>query len=89
MAYGRGWLLSPRTVEWAWATSRSPNFPPELWSLFIGLALCVPFVFAGSALALRRRIIGELDHWLDRRPVSPMPAPDPIPARDPEEVATR
>jgi len=59
-------MASNGTIDRLWATLRSPYLPPELLATFIVLALCVPFLFVGATLALRRRIIAELDRWLDR-----------------------
>ena len=67
-------MVSPQSIE------RSPEEPtdrafvePMMISL-PGMGLAVLCIYAGTALALTRRIIGQFDRWLDRPPLSPMPA---------------
>jgi ABC-type transport system involved in multi-copper enzyme maturation permease subunit len=60
------------------------DIPP---SLLLGPAVLV--LYAAIALALKMRIMGQFDRWLDRPPLSGTPSAPKRPARDLEEVATR
>jgi hypothetical protein len=51
-----------------------------------GMILSVLCIYAASTLALTRRIVGQFDRWLDRPPLSRMPATKPVPARELVEV---
>jgi ABC-type transport system involved in multi-copper enzyme maturation permease subunit len=80
----------------AWSTVPSQTFE-RLWKIILDRGVIQPLLailgtsvlglYATTALALTRRITGQFDRWLDRPPLSRLPAMKPAPARDLEEVA--
>jgi hypothetical protein len=79
-------MISPRSFETAWRTIRTPAVLPPMKIFLAGMILSVLCIYAVSALALTRRIVGQFDRWLDRPPLSRMRATKPVPARELVEV---
>jgi hypothetical protein len=82
-------MIAPRTFDGGWRTLTTWAWVPPMVTFLGGLILSVVCIYAATALALSRRILGELDRWLDSPPPSRMPATGVAPARDLEEVTAR
>jgi ABC-type transport system involved in multi-copper enzyme maturation permease subunit len=82
-------MISPESLAGAWTTLTTRAWIPPIMIFLGGMILAIVCIYAGAALALERRIIGELDRWLDLPPPPRMPATGVAPARDLEEVAAR
>jgi ABC-type transport system involved in multi-copper enzyme maturation permease subunit len=71
-----GWsLVSPRSFDSAWGAARAMASLPPIRIFLAGMTLSVLCIYAASALALTRRIVGHFDRWLDRPPLSGVAAP--------------
>src|SRR5262249_40743977 len=90
MPWLSGWsMVSPKTVEQVWGVLSTRGVAGTIWWVLIGIGLGVVFVYVGTAMALTRRIIGELDQWLNRKPASPSPRRGAAPNRHPELATAR
>lgn len=62
-------MVSGPMIDRAWDVARTPSGPAPIGWLLAGLVVGGLFIYAGTALALSRRILLHFDRWLDRPPL--------------------
>jgi DHA2 family multidrug resistance protein len=68
-------MFSTKSLDEAWKVATTPGGPAAIGVILTGIVLGVVFIYAGTALALTWRVVGEFDRWLDRPPLQKTAAP--------------
>jgi ABC-type transport system involved in multi-copper enzyme maturation permease subunit len=61
-------MASPESIDRLWSSVKAPNAPPAVLASFVSMGVGLFAIYMATALALTRRITGQLDHWLERMP---------------------